>query len=482
MISSVLSAFLVLTSLFPLYRGREYATVRAEGSVEGGNFRGIYDPALGAGGHLGAEGVALRKGLMLHGRFDYGYDYGTGSRWRGWIDPYETPFMLCDSIPGNVSKETYDMEASLAFPTGKWCFGINACYRTTIFAKHKDLRNKNTRMDVSVAPSFAYCGDKFRAGLALGYFRNTEQVEYIQVDDSSEKYLFRIYGLWLFSSSGFSSAETRRFKENNGAFSDLHLEYGTGTLLVENDFHVRYSYGSQTETGYNNLHYGDTQFLSYRDDFSFRLRGHRITAFWEMGQTLGLRSLQRQELDPDSKIRRWYSYGGLTECYYRSAMQAGGQYRYETEQWSVSAGVDWLGEKQYYREYPALFSQRLSLLEPHLGAFVRFDLGKKAGGLDLEASLRYRQPLDGIADEITTFAPTEAPAEEAQLLHPLYEEFNYRYANSIGAGLNVRWTLPVGRRGHRLSLGIGVQHTSALSAAMNGRFRTGGALSVGYHF
>lgn len=482
MIESVLSILLVLTSLFPLYRGREYATVRAEGSVEGGNFRNIYDPELGVKGLVGAEGVLLRKGLMLHGRFDYGYDYGTGSRWRGWIDPYESPFMLCDSIPGTISRETYDMEASLAIPAGKWRFGINVCYRTTLFAKHKDLRNKNTRMDVSAAPSVAWCGDKFRAGLAVGYLRNTEQVEYMQVDGSSEKYLFRIYGMWLYSSSGFSSAENRRYKENSGVFSDLRLEYEDGPLQLGNDFHVRYSYGSQTETGYNNIHYGDTQYLGYSDEFSLKAGFHRISAFWNMGQTIGLRSLQRQELDPDSKIRRWYSYGGLTECYYRHTMQAGGQYSFEKENWSVSAGLDWRAESQYYREFPILFSQSLSLLEPHLGGSARFELGKKAGWLSLEASARYRLPLKALANDITILSDIKTEEGDAQLLKPLEEEFQYRSASSIGAGLDVRWALPLPRRNRSLEFEIGMRHNSALSGAMNGLSRTGGTLSIKYNF
>lgn len=482
MIDSVLSILLVLTSLFPLYRGRDYATVRAEGSVEGGSFRNIYDPELAARGLIGAEGVTIRKGLMLHGRFDYSYDYGTGSRWRGWIDPYETPFMLCDSIPGNISKETYDMEASLAIPAGRWRFGINVCYKAAIFAKHKDLRNKNTRMDVSAAPSVAYCGDKFRSALAVGYLRNTEQVEYMQVDGSSEKYLFRIYGMWLYSSSGFSSAENRRYKENNGVFSDLRLEYENGTLLISNDFHVRYSYGSQTETGYNNLHYGDTQYLGYMDEFCLRAGSHRISAFWNMGQMIGLRSLQRQELDPDSNIRRWYSYGGLSECYYRHTMQAGGLYSFEKEKWSVSAGLDWRSESQYYREFPLLFSQSLSLLEPHLAGSVRVELGKKAGWLDLKASARYRLPLTAVANDITVLSEMKTEEGDAQLLQPLGEEFAYRSASSIGAGLNARWTLPLPKAGRSLAFCLGLQHTSALSGTMNGLSRTGGSLSVIYSF
>ncbi|MBO4446907.1 MAG: hypothetical protein J5764_02140 [Bacteroidales bacterium] len=482
MIDGILSILVVLNGLFPMYRGQEYAFVRAESTVEGGSYRNIYDPALSVKSSLGAEAVKFTKSLMLRGYFNYGYDYGTESRWKGWTDPYETPFMLCDSIPGNISQETYDMGAAIAIPAGKWRFGVDARYRATIFAKHKDLRNKNTRMDVSVAPSVAWCGDKFRAGLSAGYLRNTEQVEYMQVDASTEKYLFRLYGLWLYSSSGFASAENRRYKENSGAFSDFRLEYEDGPLLLRNDFHVRYSYGSQTETGYNNLHYGDTEYLGYSDVLLMRYGAHRLTARWNMNQTLGLRSVQRQELDPDSKIRRWYTYGGLSETYYRQIMAAGGDYSFKKEKWSVSAGMDWTSEAQYYREYPILFSQRLSVLEPHLGGSVRLDAGKKAGWLVLEASAGYRQPLIAVCDDIKVLGGMASEGGEWQLMQPLEEEFNYRSAASVGVGLNANLTLPLPKKGRSLEFRLGVQHRSAVATAVIGRFRTGGTLSVKYNF
>ena len=482
MINSVIGTLLVLTGLFPFWNGREYAGAHIHSDVEGGAFRGVYDPELSVRSGIGAEAVAFKKGVLLHGRFDYGYDYGTGSRWRGWIDPYETPFMLCDSIPGNISKETYDREATLAVPLGKWTVGAGAGYRASIFAKNKDLRNKNTRMDVSIAPSVTYRGDRFRAGLTAGYFRNTEQVEYMQVDASSEKYLFRIYGMWLYSSSGFSSAENRRYKENSGVFSDLRLEYETGPVLLRNDFHVRYTYGSQTETGYNNLHYGDTQLLSYADEFSLRAGAHRLTAFWNTAQTIGLKSLQRQELDPDSKIRRWYTYGDLSECYYRQTTHAGGAYTFEKEKWSVSAGIAWMEEKQYYREYPALLTQKLSLLEPHLGGSLRLSPGKKAGWLDLEASAHGHLPLVAVCNDITLLGTVASDDINAQLEGPLVEEFAWRSAYSTGGSLDARWTLPLPKGGRSLEFGIGVRYDAAIGGALNGRFRSGGSLSVNYNF
>lgn len=478
--NALLSIFVALTSLFPLYRGQEYAAVKAECNIDGGGWRGIYDPLFSVKSSLRAEAVTFKKGLMLRGHFEYGYDYGTQSRWKGWIDPYETPFMLCDSIPGNVTQENYSLGGSLAYPLGRWRIGIDAQYRAGIFAKHKDLRNKNVRMDISLAPSVAYIGKHWRAALAAGWLRNTEQVEYMQVDASSEKYLFRLYGLWLFSASGFSGAENRRYKENNGFFGDLSLEWEKDRLLLRNDFHARYSYGSQGETGYNNLHYGDTRALRYSDELLLRSGGHSLSVDWTLEQIQGYRSLQRQELDPASSIRRYFTYSGLSECYWSESMQLGGRYRFDGKKWSGGASLQWRSLLRRYREFPLLFSQHFSTLEPLLTLGRRFDAGA-CGTFSLELEGRYRHPLDAAANEISIIEPVETSAEGGQLLAPLQEEFAYLTAPVAGASLQLKWSRPLKGR-HTLSVHAGFSHTSALDGLLKDKTRTGGSLSVIYSF
>jgi len=479
--NSLLCILMALTSLFPLYRGPEYAAVKADCKVEGGGFRGIYDPLFSVRSSLGAEVVTVKKGLMLQGHFEYGYDYGTQSRWKGWIDPYETPFMLCDSIPGNVTQENYSLGGSLAYPLGRWRIGIDAQYRAGIFAKHKDLRGKNTRMDVSIAPSVAWCGEYFRAGLSAGWLRNTEQVEYMQVDASSEKYLFRLYGLWLYSVSGFSGAENRRYKENNGFFSDLRLEWERGSLMLSNDFHVRYSYGSQGETGYNNLHYGDTQTLRYADELLLRSGGHRFCLDWSLEQMLGMRSLQRQELDPASSVRRYFTYSSLSDCYWGERMQLGACYAYDGRKWSGSAALRMRSSLQRYREYPLLFSQHFRTIEPQFSLERRFDAGGRAGKFSLALSGRYRHPLDAAADEISISGNYETSAEGAQLTRPLEEEFAFLSAPVAGGSLDIRWSLPLGGR-RAISVNAAFTHSSALDGLLRHTARTGGSLSIYYTF
>ena len=180
---------------------------------ETGVLKDVFAPDWQAGGALDASSRRKLGQVQLYGHFGYGYDYGQGSTWRGWIDPYETPFMLADSIPGSLSLERYTMEAGVGIPLGGgWAAGVDVAYDVALMAKHKDLRNKNTAMTFRIAPGVQWQGESFGLGFDLGYERATERVEYLQVSSNVENVLFDLYGLWVGRSMDFSSAYTRRMK------------------------------------------------------------------------------------------------------------------------------------------------------------------------------------------------------------------------------------------------------------------------------
>ena len=282
-----------------------YADVSMSVRGEAGRLKDVYDPASSLEGLLEASSRRKLGRASLYGRFAYGYSYGRGSTWRGWIDPYETPFMLADSIPGALSLERYAMEAGLGLPlSGGWSAGLDLSYDVALMAKHRDLRNKNTGMVFRMAPGVSWQGGRFDFGLDAGFERSTERVEYMQVSESVEHVLFDLYGLWLYHGSGCASAEQRRMKEGVRFFGDLQLSYRTGAVSLENNLHLDWKQSGQTEVGYNYLRFGDVRELTWRDDLSLELGDHHRFEAQALFSTMqGFRPLQRQELDPDSRIR-----------------------------------------------------------------------------------------------------------------------------------------------------------------------------------
>ena len=113
-----------------------YVAVELGLAGEIGDMKDVFDPDQRLKGTLEASSRRTLGKVGLYGRFGYGYDYGRGSTWRGWIDPYETPFMLADSIPGSLSLERYTMEAGVGIPLGGgWSAGVDVAYDVALMAK-----------------------------------------------------------------------------------------------------------------------------------------------------------------------------------------------------------------------------------------------------------------------------------------------------------------------------------------------------------
>lgn len=394
-----------------------------------GRLRDIFDPEQVLAGALEASSRRKLGAVSLYGHFGYGYDYGRGSTWRGWIDPYETPFMLADSIPGALSQERFSMQAGAGLPLGSnWSVGLDLAYDVALMAKHKDLRNKNTAMNFRVAPGVQWRGESVGLGLDLGYERSTERVEYMQVSSNLEHVLFDIYGLWLYRASGFGSAEVRRFKENNRFFGDFQLGLDLGGVSLENSLGASWLLDNQSEVGYNNLQFGSTRTLTWSDELTLRIgEAHVVEASFSFSSSQGFRPLQRQELDPDSRIRVWVTCGDPVFCYWRQYHHESVRYTFGRS-WKLSAGlVDW-GMEHSYTEYPRRFKQHIHNMTPSLSAEIPI------GNFTIVPLIGHTFSYHSYTDET-----------EWQLVEPLRKQWDLWDGSSYLGGLDVDWISASGR-------------------------------------
>ena len=392
---------------------------------ETGALKDVYMPESLVRGVLEAESRRKLEKVSLYGRFGYSYDYGRGSTWRGWIDPYETPFMVADSVPGALSLERYSLEAGAGLPLGGgWAAGLDVAYDVALMAKHKDLRSKNTAMNFRVAPGVSWQGDRVGLGLDAGYERNTERVEYIQISENVEHVLFDLYGVWLYHGSGYASAETRRFKESNRFYGDVQLDLRLGAATLHNNFGADFRQAVQTEVGYNNLQHGNVRSLTWRDDLSLTIGSrHLLTASAAFSTMQGFRPLQQQELDPDSRIRIWVTYGDPVFCYFRKYHREHLAYTYGNT-WKLTFRVDNWSAEHAYTEYPQRFVQRISTVTPSLSLLL--PVGRH---LTVQPAVGYARDYDAYSD-VTAW----------QLTGPLLAQWDYWEGDGLLASLQMRWT------------------------------------------
>lgn len=425
-----------------------------------GRMHDIFEPEASVSGKLSASSRHTLGRVHLFGHFGYDNTYGRGSTWRGWIDPYSTPFMLADSIPGNISLERYAMEAGAALPLGGgWSAGIGMAYDVSLMAKHKDLRNKNTGMDFRVSPGVHWQGRRVGLGLDLGYERGTEKVEYMQVSESVEHVLFDLYGLWLYHGSGFASAENRRLKEENRFSADLQFDMDLGGVVFHNELSGLWRQSVQTETGYNNLRFGDVRELTWSDEFTLEIGGlHRIEGSFTLASMQGFRPLQRQELDPASRIRVWVTYGDPVFCYWRQYHHERLSYTYGRS-WQLTAGVDNWRVEHAYTEYPQRFSQKISTVTP----FVAAEMSVRA--FSFSAQVGYVHVYDTYTD-----------VTEWQLREPLLRQWDFWDGGDFQIGIGAGWS-----RGRCYLKGT-CETGIAVTPGDGDGFRAAASLTVGFIF
>ena len=406
-----------------------YVDVSLGVSGETGRLRDVYMPASALEGTLDASSRQKLGKVSLYGHFGYGHEYATGSTWRGWINPLETPFMLADSIPGNLSLERYAMEAGAGLPLGDhWSLGLDLSYDVALMAKHKDLRNKNTFMDFRVSPGVHWRTGGVGLGLNLGYERTTERVEYTQISSRVEHILFDVYGLWVVHGSGYASAENRRFKENNRYFGGFQFDWSAGRTALHNDLRASWLQSAQTEVGYNNQQFGTTRSWTWEDELSLSFGpAHVVEASVTYSTMQGFRPLQRQELDPASRIRVWVTYGDPVFCYWRRSHLEKVRYTFGTS-WQLLVGLSNLGFEHTYTEYPQHFVQRYHTFTTTLGVSIPL------GPVRLTPMLGYAMDYDTYSD-VTKW----------QLKEPLLRQWDYWEGNNYLGALDLKWSSASGR-------------------------------------
>jgi len=419
-------------------------------NYEEGKFKNIFDPESQITGGLDINSYSKLGKIYIYSRFAYDYSHLSNSKWRGLLNPYSTPFMMVDSIPGNASLEMYHMEMGLAFPLGeKFTIGTDIKYNAGMYAKKRDLHNKNTLMDFEIRPGITYNSEIVNVGMNLGYIRGTEKIEYMQVDASTEKYLFDIYGMWMYSSLGFSSAENLRLREYDKYEGAVQFELNLNDFKFFNNFTVLYSLDTQTETGYNNLIHGDADQLTYNYNgtLQYGLK-HRLSASYSASELLGYRYLQRQELDPASNVKKWVTYDKMN-CYVSTSADWNADYTFRQAfsqlniSWAATIGARSTKLKRAYKAYPQSFTQNFRYTEAYI-SFVKY-LKMKNSELALTPEFSYGSG-DGVALDIALKDNTQnvlGDSNSVLLNEQLNEEFNYLISTKFSAGLNVRYTYKV---------------------------------------
>lgn len=238
-------------------RGISYA--EAFFNKENGDWRNYSESNDSYDFGLRTESYRSFEKITFYGRMEYRYFRGENMSGSIFVNPGEHPFDLVEFTPGAKTMERYRLDGGAGFAiTQHLNGGIRFDYEADNYAKRKDLRHKNTRMDFNLS-----AGLMARWGIAdLGanylYRKNTEKIACEQIGTAGENYyMFFNKGVW-FGESGLWDGNGMHLSEpgisglplkNTEQGAALQVNLGRKAVRFFNEFTFRSQYDESGEKG-----------------------------------------------------------------------------------------------------------------------------------------------------------------------------------------------------------------------------------------
>jgi hypothetical protein len=386
-----------------------------------------------------ASVARLHRRVSLAGEIVYDYFKGKDMGGSTFIDPSRAPFNIveyADTNRGTKSLERYTLSGALAADLHRGLVaGARVHYKAANHSKHKDLRHKNTLLDLSLSAGLAA---RVARGVEVGanYFhrRSIEGIGFSVYGNTDRQYLSLVsFGAFLgrrelFGDSGYTSESRPLVDAHHGAAVQINLSRRRLALFQEFSYRARSGYFGEKST--TAIRYSDHEgtTLSYRAHLS--LRAPRATHLLELlasRETLeNQENIYRAETTPgQTTVIVYYGQAKMLE---RSDTRLAATYTgllghvAGHPAWSWHASVDHASRALTVSFYPFFRLQNLRTFASHVGASRHLPLGTRTLGLalDLGASTGSGVPArDGLY--ATPSANQPAPRTADHLLHREHE-------------------------------------------------------------
>jgi len=368
----------------------------------------------------------------------FAYDYFDGRNMCGSMltQPGYYPVDVLEFTPGRKVRETYAFTGAVATVLGKrWTGGLKADFMARNYAKRKDLRHKNTRLDFELSPGVMYRAGRLAVGAAYIVGVDREKLEAEEIGNTAESYK---------------------------AFFDRGLRFGSLRLWQSNDLHLTTSGVSgfplrQTTQGasltlqcgplfldaaYRNRR-GETgeRGITWHEFLTDRVTVRGVLSLGRDGERHYVRAGARWESQSmDENILTVETVGGVatpqlhgsTPAFGRKSLDLHAEWEWAAQRTDLRAGVGY--ERMNRRStlmYPQIEGQRLHCVTVHAS------LVQRLGFWELSAEAGYRK---GAFDEYSRqYDSPSAPGAYPERLTEWYDRENeYLTADRLTAGLGLR--------------------------------------------
>ncbi|MFI3262008.1 MAG: hypothetical protein R3Y26_03760 [Rikenellaceae bacterium] len=427
----------------------------------------------------GAETKALNHydKFSVIGAFSYDHTEGTEMCGSMFISPNLYPFDLMEFTPGNKTLQSYNFMGGISSKVNeRLSIGVKGDFKTQNYAKFKDLRHYNYRMELSIAPSISYTIGSTTLGLSYIYARNSETIKAQEIGSTAAAY-------YAFLNKGLMT----------GAYETWG---GTGVHLNEsgiNGFPVRENFnGVAAQVNWNNI-YGEFEYLygsgevGEKQTYWFNFPSNRYSA------RLGYRKMKDNKLHIFKIEAQYYTLtnnenvnGTITENGVTTTITYGSTKIFTTKQLSFMPRYEMMalggGNFEVGANYYQIFN-RSTLMYPYVNELTTNCYQAYVGGMlplnkfELRGRILFstgdiKEDNYQVADDITT------GDQPTQLTEYYNIENEYLTATTLSTSLSVRYNLPKSYYAE-----LGANYTQGFNLKyIEGSSRFNYSLKIGYKF
>lgn len=148
------------------------------GNYNEGAYRNSYEATRTWNTGVIAKSITHLKEYSLIGAFSFDHTSGKSMNGSMFIHPGAYPVDLLEFTPGRKDRQTYSFMGGIATNIHpNWRIGGKIDFTSANYAKRKDLRHTNYRLDLQVAPSLMYHSNELAIGISYLFGKNSESIK-----------------------------------------------------------------------------------------------------------------------------------------------------------------------------------------------------------------------------------------------------------------------------------------------------------------
>lgn len=434
--------------------------------------------------------------LMLSGAVAYRAEEGKHMSGSLFIDPEYAPFDIVEmdeSNAGRKRKEWYSISGKAGYAlNSKISLGASFDYSVGNYAKFKDLRHQNTRMNLRLAAGGKYqLTPQIAVGLSYAYHRNIEKIALNIYGNTDRQYtsLISFGGFYgrseVFGESGYTSDALPLFTQSHSGSGQFLWTTGNIKWFHELSYGKSQGrFGTDASTSITFSRHHTTQ-LEYTSKLTIQQhRKFHVIELRAYSQSLENKENSYKTSTDANGVSQivYYGQNKVGEKSWRGANISYTLLTGEDEKrsdWSAGVAAGYDSRLLTATVYPFYRKQDIHTIHAQLFAAKRWSVKKQFFSLSWRGG--YTTGWGTMMNDGTYTAVSESQKVPDSLDFLLGKEYDYHVAQQIEAGITIGYERGI-YNGLSLYATLDSSYRRALNRSLKGEHRMVYALSIGVKF